>query len=326
MNADAVEPCANHLHTKADVKVHSAALADDISRINIAVLILHAVIVDLAQTVDLGICKEAVIHTQNKRSALLCAVKYLQLCRKDILLRAELFDMRNAYVGDNADRRLAAHRHTRYLAPCAHAHFYNSCLRILFKPEKCFGHTYLVIQIALCFERFILLRNDQRYHILCGSLSHAARNAYKRNVELIPVIACKVKQSLCSRVNNNAPRALDSTLGYDRLRAKLHSLCRKIVSVKARSFERKKYRAFAYGTGVGGYIIYPYIRIVAVAAVYRADYFRQFYLFHTRFNSSNDCCPDICLYDYLPSLASSSSASATTSRSSKCIFTPPASI
>ena len=137
---------------------------------------------------QLGLPQEGVIAVQDQRCAVGQTRTNLQLGLADILLTAQIADMRHADAGDDAHIRAGALAQALDLAQMAHAHLDDGIFGILPDAEHRPGQPQLVVLVALGLDGIAEALNGGIAHLFGGGLAHAAGHAHHFGVELAAVV------------------------------------------------------------------------------------------------------------------------------------------
>ena len=78
----------------------------------------------------------------------------------------------------------------------AGSHFYDSNLMLFCQTEECFGHAYVIVEVALCIEYIIFLREYSGNQFFGGCLAICTCNTNHRNVELSTMLTGQILKGL----------------------------------------------------------------------------------------------------------------------------------
>ena len=97
--------------------------------------------------------------------------------------------MGSANVGDQSAGRLSRLGEGLDVARMAGTHLDDGYLVLLREAEKGLGHSHVVVEVALCVEHVVLLRQNGGNELLRGGLAVGACDADDGDVELAAVLA-----------------------------------------------------------------------------------------------------------------------------------------
>ena len=197
--------------------------------------------------------------------------------------------MRNTDICDDRRVRLCGGGHSRDLAEMVHAHFNDGGLCFRRDAEQRFGHTDLVIEVSLGFERIIFPREHGMCHFFCGRFSDAACNGDQLYILAgVPIKPRNIQKRLPGVFDQHVRHIRPGLfLANDRFCAVLHGSFAEVVPVKPLAAYRDIQRACFRFAAVDDNARKPHVLTVQPAACRLFDLpQRQFH-----FISSLSGCP-----------------------------------
>ena len=133
-----------------------------------------------------------VVFVEEQRGTGLHAVEQFELRGEDALSAAEVLDVGDADVRDDADVRQSRLRQRGDLAFVVHAQFEDECRVFRFEPQQDFRESDLVVPVFIGLVCMVLRVQDTPDHLFGRGLPHTAGEGNDRDIIFQPVRLCKV--------------------------------------------------------------------------------------------------------------------------------------
>ena len=199
-------------------------------------------------------CRQHIVITvQHSNILFIHKIEQFTFCFQNAFPTAQMFNMRNANIGNDADMRTYRIHQTMDFTKMVHAHFNDSRFMTFFQTEQCQRHTEVIIEISQCPQSIVFLRKDRSNHILCGSLAHTAGDAHNGNIKQAAVIFCQLQHSRSRVFHQKQHTAIfrcHFTLCKTCGNAFFHTAFQVIMAVGIFAFQRHKEAFFPCLTGI----------------------------------------------------------------------------
>ena len=237
-------------------KGHAVVLLPDVQGADVRVLIPQAEPDRVDMLRQLRGPQERVIPIEHQRGTVGQALADLQLGLADILLAAQVANVRHTDAGDDAHIRAGAAAQPLDLAPVAHAHLHHRVLRLFADAEHGAGQAQLVVLVALGLDGIAKARNGGVGHLFGSGLAHAARHAHYLGGKLAAVVGTHHHHgAVAVRAEKTLPRRdiFHRVVEDDIFGPLFQCFGREIVAVKFFTGERHKDAPGAHLAAVGGH-------------------------------------------------------------------------